>query len=175
MPYTSKGTPVEQERHQTTHKTFSPKFIKKKCRHQNGVKTEGMTNQWLVQLETQHMDKHQTLRHWWYSVMLENKSMLSSECLNPATDSLIQIPTVKQCMELGESYGRIGESISGPKWIGTPQEDQQSQLTWSLWALRAWTTNQRNTWAGPMPLFSYVKDVQLGFHVVFEKLEWELS
>jgi hypothetical protein len=38
-------------------------------------------------------------------------------------------------MELGDSYGRIGRRIATLKGIGTPQEDQQSQLTWTLGAL----------------------------------------
>jgi hypothetical protein len=32
-------------------------------------------------------------------------------------------------MELGDSYGRMGRKIEGPKGIRTPQEDQKSQLT----------------------------------------------
>jgi hypothetical protein len=40
-------------------------------------------------------------------------------------------------MEIGDSYGRIGERIAVLKGIGIPQEDQKkSQLTWSLGALR---------------------------------------
>jgi hypothetical protein len=45
-------------------------------------------------------------------------------------------------MELGNSYGRVEESIEGLKGIGMPQEDQQSQLTRTLGALRDGTTNQ---------------------------------
>jgi hypothetical protein len=39
-------------------------------------------------------------------------------------------------MELEDSYGRIGGRIATPKGIGTPQEDQQNQLTWTLGAFR---------------------------------------
>jgi hypothetical protein len=39
-------------------------------------------------------------------------------------------------MELGDAYGRIGERTVGLKGIRTPQEDQQSQLAWTLGALR---------------------------------------
>jgi hypothetical protein len=37
-------------------------------------------------------------------------------------------------MELGDSYGRIGGRIDykALKGIGTPQENQQNQLTWTL-------------------------------------------
>ena len=35
-------------------------------------------------------------------------------------------------MELGNSYGRTGGRIAALKGIGTPQEDQQTQLTWTL-------------------------------------------
>jgi hypothetical protein len=38
-------------------------------------------------------------------------------------------------MKLGDSYERTGGSITAPKGIGTPQEDQQSELTWILGAL----------------------------------------
>jgi hypothetical protein len=48
----------------------------------------------------------------------------------------MQTPTAKQWMELGDSYGRIGGRIASPKEIGTPQKDQQSQLTWTLRVLR---------------------------------------
>jgi len=40
-------------------------------------------------------------------------------------------------MELGDSYGKIGGRITGPKVIvGTPKENQQRQLTWTPVALR---------------------------------------
>ena len=45
-------------------------------------------------------------------------------------------PIAKQWMELGDSYGRVGRRIAAPKGMETPQEDQQSQLTWILGALR---------------------------------------
>ena len=35
-------------------------------------------------------------------------------------------------MELWESYGRVGRRIEGPKEDRTSQEDQLSQLTWTL-------------------------------------------
>jgi hypothetical protein len=39
-------------------------------------------------------------------------------------------------MELGNSYGRVGGRVASPKEIETPQEDQQSQLTWILGAFK---------------------------------------
>jgi hypothetical protein len=39
-------------------------------------------------------------------------------------------------MELGDAYERIGGRIAVRKEIGTPQKGQQSQLTWTLEALR---------------------------------------
>jgi hypothetical protein len=48
----------------------------------------------------------------------------------------MQTPTVKERVELGDSYGKIRESIAAPKRIGTPKEDQQSQPTWTPGALR---------------------------------------
>jgi hypothetical protein len=54
----------------------------------------------------------------------------------------------------------LGEGLQAPKGIGTPQEDQQSQLTWILGALRDWATNQRAHTG-----WTYVADVQLSLHV----------
>ena len=50
----------------------------------------------------------------------------------------MQTPPARQWVELGNFSGRIA-----PKGIGIPPEDQQNQLTWSLGALRYWTTNHR--------------------------------
>ena len=48
--------------------------------------------------------------------MLAEKSMLSSERPYLAADSdRWRHPPTKQWMELGNSYGRIGEMIAGPK------------------------------------------------------------
>jgi hypothetical protein len=43
-----------------------------------------------------------------------------------------QTPTGKLWMELGDSYGRIGNRIVGPKGKETSQDDQHSQLTWPV-------------------------------------------
>jgi hypothetical protein len=60
--------------------------------------------------------------------MLAHKSMLFSERLHPEADS------AKQWIALQKSYGRTGR-MQVPRGIkiGTSQEDQQSQLTWTLW------------------------------------------
>ena len=65
-----------------------------------------------------------------------NLEQLSSERLNPAADLDRYRPINKQWMELGDSYGRVGGRIAGPREIRTPQEDQTSQLTWILRTLR---------------------------------------
>jgi hypothetical protein len=67
-------------------------------------------------------------------------------------------------MELGDSYGRIREGLWAPNRIGTPQNNQQSQLTWTLGVLRDRTTDQR-TYTGWIIACTYVADVQLGLHV----------
>jgi hypothetical protein len=46
-------------------------------------------------------------------------------------------------MSLEDTYRRTGGRIAASKGIGTPQEDLQSQLTWTLEALRVCTINQR--------------------------------
>jgi hypothetical protein len=43
-------------------------------------------------------------------------------------------------MDRGESYK---EWFRYPKRIGTLQEDQRSQLTWTIWGPRDWVTKQR--------------------------------
>jgi hypothetical protein len=52
--------------------------------------------------------------HYWYSGILADRSMCSSERLNLLTESRqIQTPTAKQSTELGYSYERIGGRITG--------------------------------------------------------------
>jgi hypothetical protein len=77
-------------------------------------------------------------------------------------------------MELGNSYGGTGGRTAGPKGIGTPQEDQQSQLTWTLRAETEPPTKEQ-TQAGSRPPHTYVADVQLSLHLGPKKLEWGLS
>ena len=62
------------------------------------------------------------------------------------------------------------EELQALKGIGTPQEDQQSQLTWTLEAPRIWITKQRtNCWAQTSPFTC--SRVQHGLHVGPEQLE----
>ena len=68
-------------------------------------------------------------------------------------------------MDLGDSYGRIGRSISNLEEIGTPQEDQQSQLIWTLWLSESESSSKEPTWTEPRPPCTYVANVQLGLHV----------
>ena len=35
-------------------------------------------------------------------------------------------------MELGNLMEELGEGLRDLEWIGTPQEDQQNQLTWTF-------------------------------------------
>jgi hypothetical protein len=48
----------------------------------------------------------------------------------------MQTPTARQWMELENTYERIGGRILVLKGIGTPWEDQQSQLTGNLGVLK---------------------------------------
>ena len=67
--------------------------------------------------------------------MLVDRSLawLSSKRPNPPTDSDRSIyPQPNSVLELEDSYGKIGERIAAQSEIGTPQEDQQNQLTWTL-------------------------------------------
>jgi hypothetical protein len=55
----------------------------------------------------------------------------------------IQMYTATSGWSLGTLLEGKDEGLWAPKGIRIPQEDQWSQLTWSLGALRVWTTNQR--------------------------------
>ena len=59
-------------------------------------------------------------------------------------------------MELGDTYGKTEGKIAGPKGIGTPQEDQQSQLTWTSGALRDWKHQPKNIHGPDLGLLSHV-------------------
>jgi hypothetical protein len=52
-------------------------------------------------------------------------------------------------MKYEVSFGRIGGRSECPKGIGTPQEDQKSQLNWTLGFFRVRTKGY--TQAGPRP------------------------
>jgi hypothetical protein len=54
----------------------------------------------------------------------------------------------KQWMELGDAYGRTREGIVTSKGIGTPQEDQQSQVTWPLGVLETDPPTKQRTHTG---------------------------
>ena len=70
----------------------------------------------------------------------------------------------------------LEEGLKALKGIGTPQEDQQSQLTWTLGALNLnhQPKNVRGL-SGPRSLCSYGADVQLYLHVGPEQLKQGLS
>jgi hypothetical protein len=74
-------------------------------------------------------------------------------------------------LQLLDSDGKIEERIATSNGIGTPQDEQQSQLTWILGALRDRNTKQRPYMAGPRNLSTFVADVQLGLPVGSEQLE----
>jgi hypothetical protein len=77
----------------------------------------------------------------------------------------IQIPTAKQWMELRDTKRRTRGRIADPKGIGTPQEDQQNQLTWTPGTLRDWTANQR-AYTG-WTYLGLPAHIQQVFHLVF--------
>ena len=62
---------------------------------------------------------------------------LSSERLSQQLTETDTDMTDKQWMVLGYTYGtKLGRMITEPERIGTPQEEEQSQLTWILGVLR---------------------------------------
>jgi hypothetical protein len=65
----------------------------------------------------------------------------------------------------------LGEILRAPKEIGTPQEDQQSQLTWIIGCSKR-LSHQVQSIHGLDPVTPlYVADVQLGLHMGHEQLE----
>jgi hypothetical protein len=65
----------------------------------------------------------------------------------------------------------LGERLRAPKGIGISQEDQQTQLTWTLGLSEIKPPTKEHTQAGPRPHCSHVADVQLSLHVGLEQLE----
>jgi hypothetical protein len=57
----------------------------------------------------------------------------------------------------------LREGLRAPKEIEAPQENQQSQLTWTPVESQRLTPTNKHTWAGPAPTHTYVAVVQLGF------------
>ena len=84
-------------------------------------------------------------------------------------------PTAKQWIEVGNSYERIGGRTMTLRQIGTLQEDQQHQLTWTLWLSETEPPAKEHTQAGTRLSCSYVVDMQLGLHVVPKQLVQGLS
>ena len=81
--------------------------------------------------------------------------------------------TAKHWMELEDSYGRVGGRTEGPKQIGTLQEDQQSQLTWTLEDSQKLNHQPKNThWLnlGTTPPHTHTHVA----HVGPEQLKWGL-
>ena len=75
----------------------------------------------------------------------------------------------------GRLTEKLREGLRDPKNTGTPQEDQQSQLTFTLGISASEPPTKEHTQAGPRSPCTYVTDVQLGLHVVPEQLEQGLS
>ena len=63
------------------------------------------------------------------------------------------------------------KGLQASKGIGTPQKDQQSQLTWTLVAE---PPTKEHTLAGPRPPCTCVADMQLGLNVGPKQLEQKL-
>ena len=87
----------------------------------------------------------------------------------------MQTPTANKWMELRDSYGRARERITAPKGIGTPQEDQQSRLTWTQGTESP--TKVSTGWTFYIYVYPciYVAEVQLGLHASLEQREQSLS
>jgi hypothetical protein len=56
----------------------------------------------------------------------------------------MQITTTKHWVELRDYYQRAGEGFKAMKGIGTPQENQQSQLTYTLGDSQKWGHQPKN-------------------------------
>jgi hypothetical protein len=64
------------------------------------------------------------------------------------------------------------KDCGAPKRLRTPQEDQESQLAWTLGGSQRQNQQPKTI---PRPPCTYVTDVQLGLHVGPEQVEWGLS
>ena len=79
---------------------------------------------------------------------------------------------------MGSLIEDLGVGLRDPEGVVTLQEDQQSQLTWTLaWRLSESepTTKEHTGLDLGIPAYMYVADVQLGLHVGPEQLEQGLS
>jgi hypothetical protein len=82
------------------------------------------------------MGKYQSLALLMILLCLQAGAWLPYERLHPAADSdRYKIPTAKQWMELGDSYGRIGRRIAGPNGIRN-STGRPTKSTRTLGALR---------------------------------------
>ena len=69
--------------------------------------------------------------------MLADRSMVSSERLHPRADSdKYEHPQPNSRWSLGTLMEEQEDRLWALEGIGTPQEDQQNQLTWILGILR---------------------------------------
>ena len=69
----------------------------------------------------------------------------------------------------------LGKRIEGPEGVGTPQEDRQSQLTWTVEGFQRLSQQPKGIHGLDLGLCSYVADVQLGLQVGPPQLEWGLT
>jgi len=67
----------------------------------------------------------------------------------------------------GSLVKELEEGLRDPEGIGTPQEDQKSQVNWTLGGLpETEPPTKMHSSAGPSPLCHiYIADVQLGLYV----------
>ena len=70
----------------------------------------------------------------------------------------------------GSLVEELGEGLRDPDGIGTPQEDQQSQPTWTLGGSQR--LNHQARMGCPC---TYVANVQFGLYVGAQQLQWRLS
>ena len=105
--------------------------VYKKCRNKYGAEMEGMTNQSLFQLDTQSMDKKQSLSLFmillWFQAGYKYNYPLRSS-IEQLTETDVEIHS----QILDGAWGffwKDGEGLVAPEGIGISQEDHQSQLT----------------------------------------------
>jgi hypothetical protein len=106
-----------------------------------------MNNQWLAQTETHPMGKNQSLTllmilFLWCLQAEPSITVLWEAPLN-SWGKERKRPTDKNYVRWssGSPVGKLGEGLRDPKRTGTPQEDQQSELTWTPRSPRDGTTN----------------------------------
>jgi len=139
----------------------------KKCRDKYGAETGGMANQWVAQVETHAMGKHQSLTPLMilcYAYRQEPSITVLWEAPPNSLLKQLQIPTAKYWMELRDSHGRVRGRIEGREMdrISTGKPTESTNLN-PCGISETELPTKKHRQVGTRP--ANVADVQLSFHM----------